>query len=150
MEKEKLTALENEQSALLKEFEDSKLGVDEFILKYFKEKGVADPEATLKRMDETFKKIDERYEFFRIAREKGKDSASALRKIFNRIFEKLNPENAGKILTGLIKALGGEPATEQPLKYEGLEAADLINSLDETLYGIELGTLVKNEEDLEK
>ena len=124
--------------------------MDEFILKYFKEKGVADPEATLKRMDDTFKKIDERYEFFRIAREKGKDSASALRKIFNRIFEKLNPENAGKILTGLIKALGGEPATEQPLKYEGLEAADLINSLDETLYGIELGTLVKNEEDLEK
>ena len=97
MEKKELTALENEQSALLKEFEDSKLGVDEFILKYFKEKGVADPEATLKRMDETFRVIDTCYDALKAAKESGDDRKVIFRKLWGDLFLKLFLLSEGKL-----------------------------------------------------
>ena len=152
MEKEELTALENEQSALLKEFEDSKLGVDkvdEFILKYFKKKGVADPEATLKRMDDTFKKIDERYEILQKAKENGEERITALRKICDEIYKDKDPGVAGKELTQFILSLKGEKysESEEPLRYEGFDAADLLRALDSVLSGREILALQKNEED---
>ena len=141
MEKEELTALENEQSALLKEFENSKLGVDEFILKYFKEKGVADPEETLKRMDETFRVIDTCYDALKAANRK-----VILRGICDKAFQNLDAEAAGRSLSQIISSLGGEVDLQNPLSYEGFDSVELIDALDKALAKYELSNLVKNGE----
>lgn len=146
MEKEELTALENEQSALLKEFEDSKLGVDEFILKYFKEKGVADPEETLKRMNETFQIIDTCYEALKAAKESGDDRKSVLRGICDKAFQNLDAEAAGRSLSQIISSLGGEVDLQNPLQYEGFDSVELIDALDKALAKYELSNLMKNGE----
>lgn len=146
MEKEELTALENEQSALLKEFENSKLGVDEFILKYFKEKGVADPEETLKRMDETFRVIDTCYDALKAAKESGDDRKVILRGICDKAFQNLDAEAAGRSLSQIISSLGGEVDLQNPLSYEGFDSVELIDALDKALAKYELSNLVKNGE----
>lgn len=146
MEKEELTALENEQSALLKEFKDSKLGVDEFILKYFKEKGVADPEETLKRMNETFQIIDTCYEALKAAKESGDDRKSVLRGICDKAFQNLDAEAAGRSLSQIISSLGGEVDLQNPLQYEGFDSVELIDALDKALAKYELSNLMKNGE----
>lgn len=146
MEKEELTALENEQSALLKEFEDSKLGVDEFILKYFKEKGVADPEETLKRMNETFQIIDTCYEALKAAKESGDDRKSVLRGICDKAFQNLDAEAAGRSLSQIISSLGGEVDLQNPLQYEGFDSIELIDAFDKALAKYELSALMKNGE----
>lgn len=146
MGKEELTALENEQSALLKEFEDSKLGVDEFILKYFKEKGVADPEATLKRMDETFRVIDTCYDALKAAKESGDDRKVILRGICDKAFEGQDPEVVGRSLSQIISSLGGEVDLQNPLSYEGFDSIELIDAFDKALAKYELSALMKNGE----
>lgn len=146
MEKLELATDVDRQQALLTEFEISNLSADEFILKYFKEKGVADPEATLKRMDETFRVIDTCYDALKAAKESGDDRKVILRGICDKAFQNLDAEAAGRSLSQIISSLGGEVDLQNPLSYEGFDSVELIDALDKALAKYELSNLVKNGE----
>ena len=146
MEKLELATIEDKQQALLTEFETSKLDVDEFILKYFKEKGVANPEETLKRMDETFRVIDTCYDALKAAKESGDDRKVILRGICDKAFQGQDPEVAGRSLSQIISSLGGEVDMQNPLSYEGFDSIELIDAFDKALAKYELSALMKNGE----
>ena len=118
----------------MEEFEKSGLSIDDFCKKYLAECGVKNPEEKLKKIDETFGKIEKHYSAIQKTRKQGGTRAQYLFKTCDPTLSSTSPENAGKILTGIIQAIIGKKDEGLRVEYTDDESkAVAIEALDKAL-----------------
>ena len=145
MEKEKKVQKKSLE-ALIAEFEKSGLSADDFCKKYLAECGVKNPEEKLKKIDETFGKIEKHYSAIQKTRKQGGTRAQYLFKTCDPALSSTSPENAGKILSAIIQAIVGKKDESLEVKYTDDETKEeAMIALEKTLEAVTVKKL--SEED---
>ena len=146
MEKEK-NVQKNSLDALMEDFEKSGLSIDEFCKKYLSECGIKNPEEKLKKIDETFGKIEKHYSAIQKTRKQGGTRAQYLFQTCDPALSSTSPDNAGKILTAIIQTIVGKK--DDPtfgVQYTDDESKeDAMKSIEEALKA----TAIKDSQDKE-
>lgn len=122
--------------ALMKEFKESGLTIDEFCKKHLERCGIKNPDGVLQTIEGTFTKIDEHYQAIKDGKAAGKSRADYLKGVCAPFLGKTEPENAGKIITRIIQAICGSDKADIEIPYsDDEERADAIVALEAALKG---------------
>lgn len=121
---------------ILEAYQQSELTVDEFIVAYLRDKGIENPEKVAAGIDSSFKKIDKNYEELKKykAQGGGGNRQSFLRQICDKTFKNTNEQKTGEALSILISGLNNsDNQTAAAPAYEGLDAVNYVNKLEEAI-----------------
>ena len=70
---------------MLKEYKESGLSADEFVLKVLKDKGSENPEEDIEKLNRIFKEIDKSYLEIKECKENGVSRENYLKKVIDRV-----------------------------------------------------------------
>ncbi|MBE6375784.1 MAG: hypothetical protein E7050_04890 [Lentisphaerae bacterium] len=126
--------LKSIDSGILEVYQQSGLTVDEFIISYLRDRGIENPEKVAAVINSSFKKIDKNYEELKKCKAQGGNRQSFLRQICDKTFKNTNEQKTGEALSILISGLNNsDNQTAAAPAYEGLDAINYVNKLDEAI-----------------
>lgn len=118
---------------ILEAYQQSGLTVDEFIVAYLRDKGIENPEKVAAGIDSSFKKIDKNYEELKKCKAQGGNRQSFLRQICDKTFKNTNEQKTGEALIILISGLNNSDNQTAAPAYEGLDAVNYVNKLEDAI-----------------
>ena len=119
---------------LIEAFQNSGMSIDEFITVYLEKKGIADPGKIVKELNNTLAGIDNNYEELKKHKAAGKDRASFLRGVCDKVSENTDSKKAGEAFNIIIDALNGnESSNTNAAPFEGVDAVNYMNKLTKVI-----------------
>ena len=119
---------------LIEAFQKSGMSIDEFIANYLAEKGVANPGQVVNELNNTLTGIDKNYEELKKHKAAGKDRASFLRNVCDKVAESADAQKAGEAFTILIDALNEEESSgAKAAPFESVDAVNYMKKLEEAI-----------------
>jgi isopentenyl diphosphate isomerase/L-lactate dehydrogenase-like FMN-dependent dehydrogenase len=127
---EETKAQQKSLETLMEEFEKSGLSIDEFCKKHLSECGIKNPEESLRKIDETFARIDKHYKAIKEARKKGVTRPEYLQKVCNPVLKKMSPEKAGEFLSEIIRSILKPTVSKEDLAGISVEYSNAEKRID--------------------
>ena len=121
--------------ALMSEYANSGMSMDDFIKTKLKASGRPDAEQCAADIIDTINGIDASFTRLQKFKEEGYNREAWLREEMDDTLKEVSPESGGKLLASAINGLNGTPdaSVDEAPEYSGFDAPFLIRELDDAL-----------------